>query len=131
MATNSRQGGGGGAAYEQDLVAADADGVVLDIVEAGCYERGWRGALVAEERFTVDVGSAEATRQRHIARFATVLPEYRARIEWSAEQLRVERLLALRELLSVAVSRSVWHRERLADFDVGQLSEGERRACRS
>jgi phenylacetate-CoA ligase len=69
--------------------------------------------------------AGQALRQRHVARFERLLPEYVARIDWSWDQVRAERLRALRELLAVAVQRSPWHRERLAGLDAGQVSEAD------
>jgi phenylacetate-coenzyme A ligase PaaK-like adenylate-forming protein len=63
--------------------------------------------------------------RRHAARLAQLLPEYVARIDWSPEQVRAEQLRALRQLLSDAVERSPWHRERLDGRDPMRLSADE------
>lgn len=51
------------------------------------------------------------------------LPEMIARIGWSLEQLRVERDRQLRELITVAVERSAWHRARLSGLDLAVVTE--------
>jgi len=72
------------------------------------------------------VGRAgEALRRRHVARFEQLLPERVRRAGWSWDQVRAERLRALGELLSAAVRRSPWHRERLAGLDVDHFSEAD------
>ncbi|MBV9197794.1 MAG: phenylacetate--CoA ligase family protein [Solirubrobacterales bacterium] len=63
------------------------------------------------------------TRERHIARFAELLPELQDRIEWPVERLAVERLRALRALVATARERSPWHRERLGDVEPQELTE--------
>src|SRR5262245_49688413 len=45
------------------------------------------------------------------------------RLEWTAERVAKERSRALHALLATAVARSPWHRERLADVDLDELSE--------
>lgn len=67
----------------------------------------------------------EELRARHAARFEQLLPEYVARIEWSWDRVREERLRALRELLAVAVARSPWHRKRLAGLDVSAVTDAD------
>src|SRR5262249_58229495 len=54
-----------------------------------------------------------------------MLPEYVARIEWPESRVRAERQRALRTLLTTAVERSPWHRERLAGIDLGGLGEAD------
>ena len=80
---------------------------------------------MAEESDRTATESTEAARERHVARFKSLLSEYRARVDWSVGQLQDERLRALRELLSVAVQRSPWHRKRLADVDIDHFSDGD------
>jgi phenylacetate-CoA ligase len=65
-----------------------------------------------------------AVRQRHIADFEAMLPEYAARIGWPTDLVQAERLRALRGLLAAA-RRSPWHRERLAGIDVGAFCEAD------
>jgi hypothetical protein len=55
----------------------------------------------------------EELRHRHVAARDAALPEYVARLAWSAEQIAAERERALRQLLEAAKTRSPWHRERL------------------
>jgi phenylacetate-CoA ligase len=66
-----------------------------------------------------------ALRQRHVADFEAMLPEYAGRIDWPSELIRKERLRALRMLLAVAIRRSPWHRDRLAGIDPGAFSEAD------
>jgi len=75
----------------------------------------------------VPAGTAdyERMRQRHVARFEALFAGYCDRIDWSAEQLRRERLRLLRALLSEAVKKSLWHRERLAHVDVREILESD------
>jgi hypothetical protein len=91
-----------------------------------------RWAAVAEnEGVNPPVDRAgQALRRRHVARFERLLPEDVARIDWSWDQVRAERLRALREVLSVAVQRSPWHRERLAGLDAAHVSEADVGRCR-
>jgi phenylacetate-CoA ligase len=70
-----------------------------------------------------DVTSYEALRRRHVADFEAILPQYMGRLEWTADRVAKERSRALRALLATAVARSPWHRERLADVDLDELSE--------
>src|SRR5262249_16126657 len=65
----------------------------------------------------------ESTRQRHVAHMTARLPEYLERLTWSADRLRVERTLRLRELLRTARAHSSWHRSRLATVDVDAIDE--------
>ena len=67
----------------------------------------------------------KAARQRHVELFERLLPEYVARIDWPPDQVRSEQRRGLRELLSVAMERSPWHRERLAGLDIADLSESD------
>jgi phenylacetate-coenzyme A ligase PaaK-like adenylate-forming protein len=63
----------------------------------------------------------EGVRQRHVARFRELLPEYVANIGWTAQQLRRAQDEGLRDLVATAIKRSPWHRERLGDLDVAGL----------
>jgi phenylacetate-CoA ligase len=65
----------------------------------------------------------EATRLRHIAHQMSRVPEHLERLDWSAERLRAERTARLRELVTMARTRSPWHRARLAGVDVDALDE--------
>src|SRR5262249_30484384 len=65
----------------------------------------------------------ESTRQRHVAHMTARLPEYLERLTWSADRLRVERTLRLRELLRTARAHSSWHRSRLAAVDLDAIDE--------
>src|SRR5262249_29112907 len=67
----------------------------------------------------------EARRRRHVADVEAMLPEFVARIEWPESRVRTERQRALRTLLTTAVERSPWHRERLAGIDLGGLGEAD------
>src|SRR5262245_41565365 len=69
------------------------------------------------------MGDYESTRQRHVAHMTARLPEYLERLTWSADRLRVERTLRLRELLRVARAHSSWHRDRLSTVDVDAIDE--------
>jgi phenylacetate-CoA ligase len=63
----------------------------------------------------------EGVRQRHVARFRELLPEYVASIGWTAPRLRRTQDDRLRTLVSTAIEQSPWHRERLANIDVASL----------
>src|SRR5262249_5136375 len=69
------------------------------------------------------MGDYESTRQRHVAHMTARLPEYLERLTWSADRLRVERTLRLRELLRTARAHSSWHRSRLATVDLDAIDE--------
>ncbi len=66
----------------------------------------------------------EELRQRHVQTLLERIPAHFDRLSWSAEQLRAERQIRLRELLRFAWERSPWHRRRLAHLDPNALSEG-------
>jgi phenylacetate-CoA ligase len=65
----------------------------------------------------------EALRQQHVAFLRRLLELHVQRLQWSGEQLRLERQARLRELLRVALSSSPWHRQRLAGIDPNQFEE--------
>jgi phenylacetate-CoA ligase len=69
------------------------------------------------------MGDYERTRQRHVEHMTARLPEYLERLTWSADRLRVERNLRLRELLRTARAHSSWHRSRLETVDVDAMEE--------
>jgi len=64
----------------------------------------------------------EALRARHVALAGRLVEEHVARISWSRAQLAAEQRRALRVLLTVASSRSTWHRERLAGIDLENVA---------
>ena len=57
-------------------------------------------------------------RNRHFADAMAQLPGQVARLDWSVEQIRVERDHRLGALLRLARERSPWHRRRLAGKDL-------------
>ncbi len=61
-------------------------------------------------------------RDRHVATVERLVPEYVSRIDWSFARLEEERSVTLRALLTAAVKRSSWHRQRLEHIDVAALS---------
>jgi phenylacetate-CoA ligase len=63
----------------------------------------------------------EQLRQRHLARFGSLLPLMVDRLTWPAARLAEHRTAELRRLVRVARETSPWHRERLADVDVDAL----------
>ena len=65
----------------------------------------------------------ETTRRRHIQEMLGGLGEHLERLNWSAEQLLVERTKRLRELVATAKEHSAWHAKRLADIDPQTLDE--------
>jgi phenylacetate-CoA ligase len=65
---------------------------------------------------------SEPTRARHIARFREIFPEQVAHLDWTTEELRLERERDLRRLAQHAAERSPWHRERLAGVDISRLT---------
>ena len=71
------------------------------------------------------LGTDESLRERLIATFEGMLPEYLARIEWSAARLQEERSRALRALIAAATRGSRWHRERLAHIDIARMTDAE------
>ena len=64
-------------------------------------------------------------RRRHVADFEAMLPKYVDRIDWTADRVADERRRALRALLTIAVARSPWHRERLTGIDPGGFAEAQ------
>src|SRR5262249_19248463 len=71
----------------------------------------------------IPMGDYESTRQRHVAHMTARLPEYLERLTWSADRLRVERTLRLRELIRTDRAPSSWHRSRLAAVDLDAIDE--------
>jgi phenylacetate-CoA ligase len=69
------------------------------------------------------MGDYESTRQRHVEHMRAELPEHLDRLTWSADRLRAERNLRLRELLKMARTHSSWHRARLSTVDVDAIDE--------
>jgi phenylacetate-CoA ligase len=67
----------------------------------------------------------ERIRQRHVAHLVGILPDYLARLGWSATELAAERQARLRELLAVAIARSPWHRDRLGGIDPSRIGEDD------
>ncbi len=65
--------------------------------------------------------SYEATRQRHIEHLLPQIGEHFERVAWTAERLHAERTARLRELVAIAVQRSPWHRDRLAEVELTTL----------
>ena len=65
----------------------------------------------------------EVIRQRHVEHAMGRLPQHLERVNWSAERLRTERTARLRNLLTIASSRSPWHRARLSGVDVDMFHE--------
>lgn len=65
----------------------------------------------------------EATRLRHIEHMLGALPEHLERLGWSAERLREERTIRLRELITVAKACSAWHAHRLEGVDPRTVDE--------
>jgi len=65
----------------------------------------------------------EVTRQRHVEYMSGRLPEHLERLTWSADRLRAERTVRLRELLRTARTHSPWHRGRLSTVDVDAIDE--------
>ena len=61
----------------------------------------------------------------HVARFQELFPEQVAHLDWTPDELRREQDDRLRQLVRVAVERSPWHRERLADVDVSTLTAAD------
>jgi len=67
------------------------------------------------------VDAYEATRQRHIEHLLPQIGEHFERVAWTAERLHAERTAQLRALIGIAVQRSSWHRDRLAEVDLTAL----------
>src|SRR5262247_1592207 len=65
----------------------------------------------------------ESTRLRHVEHMRAQLPAHLDRLSWSADRLRAERTLRLRELLRTARAHSSWHRARLSTVDVDAIDE--------
>ncbi len=65
----------------------------------------------------------DLTRQRHVEHLLPQFAEHFERVGWSAERLREERAARLRDLVSIAVERSSWHRTRLAGVSLETLDE--------
>jgi len=79
----------------------------------------WCGAPVADY---------ETLRQRHVARFGELMPDFFARLTWTSERLRDERRVGLRAILAHAKVRSPWHGRRLAGVDVERVEEVDLRS---
>lgn len=80
--------------------------------------RGGRDPFVAH-------GSAASGRGGQVALVERLIPEYVSRIGWPVGRLEEERTAALRALLTAAVARSPWHRQRLEGLDTGSMSVGD------
>jgi phenylacetate-CoA ligase len=65
----------------------------------------------------------EALRQQQVALLTRLMGLHVQRLQWSVEQLRLERQARLRDLLHVALSKSPWHRRRLAGIDQDHFEE--------
>ncbi len=72
-----------------------------------------------------DFADYEQTRQRHIERYEELIGDVRARIDWPDAELRRERTHRLRALLTTAVERSPWHRERLQGIDTHEVVDSD------
>jgi phenylacetate-coenzyme A ligase PaaK-like adenylate-forming protein len=59
--------------------------------------------------------------RRHVADAMAQLPGHVERLSWSAERLAAHRTEALRRLVMTVLTRSPWHRRRLAGFDPTRL----------
>jgi phenylacetate-coenzyme A ligase PaaK-like adenylate-forming protein len=93
-----------------------------NIQDANGRRRWAKRHLFDEWRDTVST-VYEETRQRHIEHLLPQFAEHFERVGWSAERLREERTARLRDLVSVAVERSSWHRTRLGAVDPAMLDE--------
>jgi phenylacetate-coenzyme A ligase PaaK-like adenylate-forming protein len=69
----------------------------------------------------VDVPEYESIRQKHLARFGELVPEYLQHLAWPRQRIEEEQSKALRRIVGVALERSPWHRERLRGVDVDRL----------
>jgi phenylacetate-CoA ligase len=69
------------------------------------------------------MGDYQSTRLRHVEHMRAQLPAHLDRLTWSADRLRAERTLRLRELLRMARAHSSWHRARLSTVDVDAIDE--------
>jgi len=65
----------------------------------------------------------EERRRRHVEDMTAMLPDHLARLDWSAERLRLHRTSELRRLVGSAVRQSPWHRARLQGIAVDRLDE--------
>src|SRR5215813_8925362 len=64
-------------------------------------------------------------RTRQTADRDAALPRYMRQLQWSAEELRMERERRIRILLATAKARSPWHRERLRNVDAASFTEAD------
>jgi len=71
------------------------------------------------------MGHYEATRRRHLAHAATLLPGQLERLTWPANRIAAERQERLRELLRAAQARSPWHAARLRGVDAERFREDD------
>lgn len=67
----------------------------------------------------------EQLRQKHVTEFTARLPESIRRLDWTADQLRIEREGRLRTLIRTAQDRSPWHSERLGGIDPDAIGEDD------
>jgi hypothetical protein len=63
----------------------------------------------------------ETLRQRHAADAMRWAPGMIDRLDWSADRLAAYRVERLRAIVRHAVKHSPWHRDRLAEVDLGRL----------
>ena len=63
----------------------------------------------------------EHLRRRHLSRAMVLAPHLIDQLDWPADRLATHRVERLRELVTVAINSSPWHRERLAGVDPAGL----------
>jgi len=61
-------------------------------------------------------------RRRHLEAIAKRLPEHLERLSWSSERLKSERQAGLQKILAFAMEKSEWHRKRLANIDIANIT---------
>lgn len=70
----------------------------------------------------------EVLRERHLHQWLAAAGDRIDRLRWSPDEIRQHQDRSLRALLQVAVTRSPWHRDRLAGVDTDTFSVGELRS---
>ncbi len=64
-------------------------------------------------------------RQRHLDAISKRMPEHLERLKWTKEELAASRQADLQKILAFAVKNSDWHRKRLQDVDIDNVTEAD------
>jgi phenylacetate-coenzyme A ligase PaaK-like adenylate-forming protein len=67
----------------------------------------------------------EALRQKHVARFMELVPEYLQHLSWPRERIEREQADGLRRIIRLAREKSPWQQKRLGAIDVDSLTAAD------